>query len=111
MGEASYLVFETGGTKLVAGVADPDCRILETAILHRETGDRAAKSFRRLIKSGRRFNATIGFKRLAGELGKHEKSLMQMLGPAGNPQARNLFAIIETLQRLEGVELGVVVMN
>ena len=34
-------------------------------------------------------NATIGFKRLAGELGKHEKSLMQMLGPAGNPQARN----------------------
>ena len=56
-------------------------------------------------------NATIGFKRLADELGKHEKSLMQMLGPAGNPQARNLFAIIETLQRLEGVELGVVVMN
>ena len=56
-------------------------------------------------------NATIGFKGLADELGKHEKSLMQMLGPAGNPQARNLFAIIETLQRLEGVELEVVVTD
>lgn len=34
---------------------------------------------------------------------------MQMLSPAGNPQAKNLFGIIETLQRLEGVALGVVV--
>ena len=54
-------------------------------------------------------NATVGFKRLARELGKHEKSLMQMLSPAGNPQARNLFGIIEVLQRLEGVEFGIVV--
>ncbi len=53
-------------------------------------------------------NATVGFKQLAQELGKHEKSLMQMLSPAGNPQARNLFGMIETLQRLEGVELGIV---
>ena len=54
-------------------------------------------------------NATVGFKRLARELGKHEKSLMQMLSPAGNPQARNLFGMIEVLQRLEGVEFGIVV--
>ena len=52
MAELAYLVFETGGTKLVAGVARPDCRILETAILRRETGDCAEKSFRRLIESG-----------------------------------------------------------
>jgi DNA-binding phage protein len=57
----------------------------------------------------RYINATIGFQRLGSELGKSEKSLMQMLSPAGNPQAKNLFGIIETLQRLEGVALGVVV--
>ena len=56
-------------------------------------------------------NATVGFKQLAQELGKHEKSLMQMLGPTGNPQARNLFGMIETLQRLEGVEFGIVVSD
>ncbi len=56
-------------------------------------------------------NATVGFKQLAQELGKHEKSLMQMLSPAGNPQARNLFRIIETLQRLEGIEFGIVVSD
>ena len=52
MSEALYLVFETGGTKLVAGVAGPDCRILETTILRREAGDRAEKSLRRLIQQG-----------------------------------------------------------
>ena len=52
MSEALYLVFETGGTKLVAGVAGPDCRILETTILHREATDRAEKSFRRLVEAG-----------------------------------------------------------
>ena len=36
---------------------------------------------------------------------------MQMLGPAGNPQARNLFGMIETLQRLEGIEFGIVVSD
>ena len=52
MAEPAYLVFETGGAKLVAGVAGPDCRILETTILHRKAGDRAEKSFRRLIEAG-----------------------------------------------------------
>ena len=28
MAEPAYLVFETGGSKLVAGVAGADCRIL-----------------------------------------------------------------------------------
>ena len=31
------------------------------------------------------------------------KSLMRMLGPSGNPQARNLFEIVQHLQRKEGV--------
>ncbi len=55
MAAPAYLVFETGGTKLVAGVAGPDCRVLETAILRREAGDRAEKSFHRLIEQGREF--------------------------------------------------------
>ena len=49
MSGAAYLVFETGGTKLVAGVAGQDCRILETRILYREHGDRAETSLKRLI--------------------------------------------------------------
>ncbi len=47
-----YLVFETGGTKLVAGVAGDDCRIIETSIALREPGDRAEKSFQRLLEAG-----------------------------------------------------------
>jgi len=31
------------------------------------------------------------------------KSLMRMLGPKGNPQARNLFDVIAYLQRAEGL--------
>ena len=31
------------------------------------------------------------------------KSLMRMLGPTGNPQARNLFEVIGHLQRAEGL--------
>lgn len=54
-------------------------------------------------------NATVGFKQLGSKLGKNEKSLMQMLSAKGNPQAKNLLGIIDTLQRLEGVELAVVV--
>ena len=48
MTDATYLVFETGGTKLVAGVAGRDCRILETRILYREHDDRAGTSLKRL---------------------------------------------------------------
>jgi glucokinase len=53
MTDATYLVFETGGTKLVAGVAGQDCRILETRILYREHDDRAGTSLKRLVAAAR----------------------------------------------------------
>ena len=37
----------------------------------------------------------------------HPKSLMRMLGPKGNPQARNVFDVIGHLQRAEGVRFQV----
>ena len=52
-------------------------------------------------------NATIGFKQLAHSIGGKEKSLMRMLSVNGNPQAKNLFAIIDALQRLNGFQLEV----
>ncbi len=52
-------------------------------------------------------NATIGFKQLAKSVGGQEKSLMRMLSVNGNPQAKNLFAIIDALQRLNGFQLEV----
>ncbi len=52
-------------------------------------------------------NATIGFEELGGLTDKSPKSLMRMFGPKGNPQARNLFEIIDTLQKREGVHFEV----
>lgn len=52
-------------------------------------------------------NATIGFRQLGGLTDKSPKSLMRMLGPQGNPQARNLFEIIGCLQEFEGLRLKV----
>ena len=52
-------------------------------------------------------NATVGFNELAEVTHRSPKSLMRMLGPSGNPQARNLFAILRYLQRKEGVRLRV----
>lgn len=40
------------------------------------------------------FKATIGFEGLSVLTGRPPKSLLRMFGPRGNPQARNLFAII-----------------
>ncbi len=48
-------------------------------------------------------NATVGFNELAEATHRSSKSLMRMLGPSGNPQARNLFEIVQYLQRKEGV--------
>lgn len=48
-------------------------------------------------------NATIGFAKLSRLTGRPAKSLMRMLGPRGNPQARNLFEVIRQLQRIEGL--------
>ncbi len=50
-------------------------------------------------------NATIGFDRLSKKTKIPVKSLMRMLGPAGNPQMSNLFAIIVALKRHAGIEL------
>ena len=52
-------------------------------------------------------NATIGFEALGNLTGKSPKSLMRMLGPGGNPQARNLLDIVAYLQKKEGVRLEV----
>jgi hypothetical protein len=47
-------------------------------------------------------NATVGFDKLATVTKKSPKSLMRMLGPKGNPQARNFFEIVAYLQKKEG---------
>jgi hypothetical protein len=52
--------------------------------------------------------ATIGFEKLGEATGTPAKSLIRMLGPRGNPQARNLFGIIGYLQKRAGVELHVI---
>lgn len=48
-------------------------------------------------------NATVGFTKLGNVTRRSAKSLMRMLGPKGNPQARNLFEILAYLQRAEDV--------
>ena len=52
-------------------------------------------------------NATIGFEELGLRTDKSAKSLMRMFGPAGNPQARNLFEVIGRIQQHEGIHLEV----
>jgi len=56
-------------------------------------------------------NGTIGFIALGHALGKSSKTLMQMLGPKGNPQIRNFFEIVAYLQKVEGAALEVVDRN
>lgn len=52
-------------------------------------------------------NATVGFTKLSDATNRSAKSLMRMLGPRGNPQARNLFEIVAYLQHAEGVRFEV----
>jgi DNA-binding phage protein len=52
-------------------------------------------------------NATIGFEQLASATGAPAKSLMRMFGRSGNPNARNLFAVLDELQKYAGVHLRV----
>ncbi|MGA3230403.1 MAG: transcriptional regulator [Candidatus Binatus sp.] len=52
-------------------------------------------------------NATLGFADLAEATRIPSKSLMRMLGPAGNPRADNLFEIVSFLQRREGVRFEI----
>lgn len=48
-------------------------------------------------------NATVGFHDLAEATHHSPKSLMRMLGPTGNPQARNLFEVVQYLQKKERI--------
>ena len=52
-------------------------------------------------------NATVGFDKLVTVTKKSPKSLVRMLGPKGNPQARNFFEIVAYLQKKEGLCLRV----
>jgi DNA-binding phage protein len=52
-------------------------------------------------------NATVGFSDLAEATHIPSKSLMRMLGAAGNPRADNLFEIVSFLQRREGVRFEI----
>jgi DNA-binding phage protein len=52
-------------------------------------------------------NATVGFAKVSEATHRSSKSLMRMLGPGGNPQARNLFEIVAYLQRVEGIRFEV----
>jgi hypothetical protein len=49
-------------------------------------------------------NGTIGFEELSDRTHTPTKSLMRMLGPKGNPNARNIFEVIAQLQRAEGLQ-------
>ncbi|WP_077002636.1 DNA-binding protein [Variovorax sp. KK3] len=51
--------------------------------------------------------ATMGFEQLGAETGASPKSLIRMFGPTGNPQARNLFAVLSCLQHHAGLTLRV----
>jgi len=52
-------------------------------------------------------NATMGFDKLSKQVGIPPKSLMRMLSRSGNPQMKNLFAVIAALQAHAGIELHV----
>ena len=52
-------------------------------------------------------NGTMGFEKLSDLTRTPKNSLMRMLGPNGNPQTKNLFAVIAQLQKAEGVHLEI----
>ena len=52
-------------------------------------------------------NATIGFNQLGRMTDKSPKSLMRMFAPGGNPRANNLFEVLASLQKAEGMKLSV----
>lgn len=52
-------------------------------------------------------NATVGFTELGRVMHRSPKSLMRMLGPTGNPHAKNLFDIVAFLQHHERVRFKV----
>ncbi len=52
-------------------------------------------------------NATMGFEELGNLTEKSPKSLMRMFSPNGNPTVNNLFGVISTIQKKEGVHFQV----
>ena len=52
-------------------------------------------------------NATIGFESLSTATNTPPKSLMRMFSQKGNPQAKNLFAVIAHLQAQSGIHFEV----
>lgn len=52
-----YLVFETGGSKLVAGVAGPDGTLIEVDVFPRDQSHRGEQSLTRLIAAGQTLRA------------------------------------------------------
>jgi len=86
-------------------LADADFRreFLREAVGNMVAGDlETAKSVLREY-----INGTLGFIALGEALSKSPKSLMRMLSPEGNPQARNLFEMVAYLQKVEGAVLEV----
>ena len=86
-------------------LADRDFRqeFLREAVGNMVAGDlETAKSVLREY-----INGTLGFIALGDALSKSPKSLMRMLSPEGNPQARNLFEMVAYLQKIEGTVLEV----
>ncbi len=55
----------------------------------------------------RYINGTIGFIELGKAVGRSSKTLMQMLGPKGNPHIRSFFKVVAYLQKIEGSVLEV----
>lgn len=93
------------GTILARVERDPKFRkeLLREGIESMLTGDIAtAKTILRDY-----INATVGFAELAEATHIPSKSLMRMLGPAGNPRADNLFEVVSFLQSREGVRFEV----
>ena len=86
-------------------LTDPDFRreFLREAVGNMVAGnlDTAKSVLREYI------NGTVGFIALGQALSKSPKSLMRMLSPEGNPQARNLFEMVAYLQKIEGAVLEV----
>ncbi len=62
----AYLAFETGGSKLVAGLAGGDGRLVKVASIERRPGDRARASFGRIVRTAAQLLADRP--RLAGQL-------------------------------------------
>ena len=62
---------------------------------------------RRASKDNRPQITAVGFEQLAKATGAPAKSLIRMVGPRGNPQAKNLFAVIGYLQKKAGMHLRV----